>query len=506
MADKEQNQEISNAMAPAIETTDQSQSETPQERLTDLTARATALYAIKKYEEAAELYSEATEIQAELSGEMAEDNADLLFSYGRCLFYVAQKTSTVLGGTAASAQLKGSDKKQTKKRKANGTIKAESSSSAAGPGTSLEPVTETAEPADVVPAVDVEPEATKAATSEQPFFRIEGDSADWADSEEEDEEPQVENEEDGGEDEEEEDDFNTAYEILDLSRVLYTRKLASKESSDPQSDNATSDIRSIKTKVADIYDLQAEINLEGEKFSAAVTDLQSCLKYRQELLAQDDNILAECHYKLSLALEAACQIQQRDADGNPVGEISIDWNMRNEAVEHQQKAIESCQLRITKEQADMEKLPQDKIKERVKAKEQIEDAQDIVQAMQQRLEELKKPPVSVKAEAEKDAMQELKGSVLGQMLGAGSGNISKDQQKAKLAEVIASANDLSGMVKRKKPKTASPDTANAVTTQKTETVAVVNGKGKRKAEDVESETTNGQTETVKKVRIEDVVD
>ena len=109
-----------------------SQDESPQERLADLTAQATALYAVKKYEEAAELYSEATEVQAEVNGEMAEDNADLLFAYGRCLFRVAQKTSTVLGGTAASTQLKGGEKKPSKKRKANGTIKTESNTNTAG--------------------------------------------------------------------------------------------------------------------------------------------------------------------------------------------------------------------------------------------------------------------------------------------------------------------------------------------------------------------------------------
>ena len=473
------------------------QTENPQEQLTDLTARATALYAVKKYDEAAELYSQATELQAEINGEMHEDNADLLFSYGKCLFKVAQKTSTVLGGTAASAQLKNSDKKPSKKRRANGAIKAESSKTPAAPSTSLEAVTETSEPADVIPAEDAQPEESNS-KSDKPLFHIEGDAADWDDSEEEEE---VEAEDgEGEEEEEEEDDFNTAYEILDLSRVLYLRKIESK-SSQPDSE---SELRTIKTRLADVYDLQAEINLEGEKYDACVSDWRSCLELGLEIYQPDNAYLSECHYKLSLALEQESQVQQRDTDGNPVGEISIDWKIRNAAALHQEKAIESSKLRVAREEKELTAISEDKKAERQKAQEQIDDVKDIIQAMEQRLEELKKPPVSLKAETEKDMAQELMGSVLGQMLGGGAAG--KDEQKAKLAEVMAGANDLSGMVKRKKPKPASVEHDDSAVNKEATTATVVNGNGKRKIEHVESETPNGQTETVKKVRIEDVID
>jgi len=466
------------------------QDESQKERLADLTARAMALYAVKKYEEAAELYSEATEIQVNVNGEMAEENADLLFAYGRCLFYVAQKTSTVLGGTAASAQLKGSDKKPSKKRKANGTIKAESSTTATGLSTSLEPITETSKPADVVPTTDVNPEESKQATSDKPFFQIEGDAPDWDDTD--DEEDEVDDAQE--EDEEEEDDFNTAFEVLDMSRILYLRTLEKKDESSS---------RELRIRISDIYDLQAEISLEGERFDAAVTDLRSCLHLKEGLYEPDSSLLAECHYKLSLALEAASQVQQRDNDGNPVGEISIDWDLRNEAVAQQERAIQSCKLRVTKETNELDGVPPEK---KQKAQEQIEDVQDMINAMEQRLEELKRPPVSVKAEAEKNAQEELMGSVLGQVLGGG-------EQKEKLAEIMAGANDLSGMVKRKKPRSDANGKAesagNPVQPPQEAPVAeleVNKGKGKRKIEDVEAETGGRTVEPVKKVRIEDVID
>lgn len=461
--------------------------ESPQEQLADLTARATAKYAVKEYEEAAELYSQASTIQAELNGEMSEENADLLFAYGRCLFYVAQKTSTVLGGTAASAQLKGSDKKPAKKRKTNGTAKPTTTAAPAETATTLQPITETSEPADVVPAEDVQPEKSKPATSDKPFFQIEGDAPEWDDSDEEEEEEEGE-----GGDEEEEDDFNTAYEILDLSRVLLLRKLESRKSTPDPSEEHLAELRSIKVKISDVYDLQAEIGLEGEKFSAAATDLRSCLALKEELYDAGNALLAECHYKLSLALEAASQVQQRDQDGNPVGDITVDWAVRNQAVEQQAKAIESCRLRVENERKALEALPSDDSIKRKKSQDEIEDVEDMMQAMEQRLDELKKPPVSVKAETEKDAQQELMGSVLGQMLGAGAGD--KDQQKAKLAEVMASANDLSGMVKRKKPKSEPQPEANG------------SANGKRKLDEDEPEKTSTDAGPAKKVRIADVID
>lgn len=68
--------------------------------LADLCAKGTALYAHKKYEEAAEVFSRATEMQSEMNGEMSPENAEILFLYGRALFEVGVSKSDVLGGSA----------------------------------------------------------------------------------------------------------------------------------------------------------------------------------------------------------------------------------------------------------------------------------------------------------------------------------------------------------------------------------------------------------------------
>ena len=71
-------------------------------RLDDLKAQATLKYAVKDYDAAVELYSQATELQATINGEMAAENADLLYAYGRCLYHVAVANSDVLGSKVVS--------------------------------------------------------------------------------------------------------------------------------------------------------------------------------------------------------------------------------------------------------------------------------------------------------------------------------------------------------------------------------------------------------------------
>lgn len=68
--------------------------------LADLSAKGTALFAQRRYEEAAEVFSEASSLQAEINGETAPENAEILFHYGRSMFKVGQSKSNVLGAAA----------------------------------------------------------------------------------------------------------------------------------------------------------------------------------------------------------------------------------------------------------------------------------------------------------------------------------------------------------------------------------------------------------------------
>lgn len=171
--------------------------------LADLTARASAIYAQKNYEEAAEAYAQAAEMQAEMNGEMAPENAEILFLYGRSLFRVGQAKSDVLGGKAPATEGgQGKPKKKVAKKNkqpSDGTIAAATGAAVAGSSKSGgEEKVETPEADRVAQeAVQIIADETSGAKAEKkelegkkPLFQFTGDE-NWDDSDEEGEEEQV---------------------------------------------------------------------------------------------------------------------------------------------------------------------------------------------------------------------------------------------------------------------------------------------------------------------------
>ena len=506
-------------------------SESKQNHLTDLIARATAAYAIKDYSPAAEFYSQATELQAELNGEMSTENADLLYSYGKCLYFVAVSNSDVLGGTAAGAKLgPGKEERKTKKRKLNGSAAGQSSepqqheiphskaeAEADGLAASFKKEEEEAAPdaapelvptateggvTDVVPEADLRPsgeqkEATK------PYFQFTGDE-NWDQSDSDEEEP-TEAANGEAEPEDDEDDFVNAYEVLDLARVLLLRKLDQREQTALEdsekgkyiaSIDLTPEVRQVKDRLADVHDLQAEISLEGEKFANAVVDLKAALALREELDPPESSALAECHYKLSLALEFSAVQQQLDETGNPTGAAKVEEKVRAQAVVQMEKAIASCRARVVKEEDELQRTAEEAQVE--KQKENIEEVKGMVAEMEQRLEDLRKPFVTVRQSQMADNPV---AGVMGQIMGA-----DEDKQKEVLMQALASANDLTGMVKRKKAK-ANGEGSASMTPEPSASVNVNvdastngNGTGKRKMEALEEVE---ESDSSKKARVED---
>jgi HAT1-interacting factor 1 len=168
------------------------------------------------------------------------------------------------------------------------------------------------------------------------------------------------------------------------------RKLDGIESSSGDIGRA-SDISSavgpIKERLADIHDLQAEISLEGERFSDAVSDLKAALALKETLLPLEDPSIAECHYKLSLALEFSSITRQSDGENSTHnGQItSADSAMRKDAIKHMEIAIKSCKLRMSQEQQKLDNgeiTIEDKV---TAAKRKIANVKDIVADMEQRV-------------------------------------------------------------------------------------------------------------------------
>ncbi|KAJ9264957.1 hypothetical protein DTO195F2_1969 [Paecilomyces variotii] len=400
------------------------QEETPEQlraQLANLTERANAREALKDYNTAAELYSQAMEIQAQLNGEMSPENADLLYAYGKSLYNVAVSKSDVLGTKVAG---KAADSEPAPAQPSN-----KSGSKSTGQGATQKGATG---------------ETGQTKTEEnRPYFQFTGDeNFDVSDSEE------GEDAENEGPDEEE-DDFANAFEVLDLARVLVLRKLEDVENKDSSSGKAADmppEVKTLKERLSDIHDLQAEISLEAERFADAVSDLRAALELKESLFPFEDPTVAECHYKLSLALEFDSVHKAEDGTVSE-DQSGADTEKREEAIKHMEKAIESCKVRMAKEQSKLdngEVTDEDKV---AAAKRKIGNVKEIVADMEQRLLDLRRGPVSA---AQNDDLNPLNG-LLGQILGQ-----APEQQKAKLEEAVKNANDLSSFVKKKKQPAPAP--------------------------------------------------
>lgn len=223
--------------------------------LADLTAKANALYVQKKYDDATELFAQAAEMQAEFNGEMSPENANVLFLYGRSLFRVGQSKSDVLGGKAAN------DKKSKPAPKAK-TQASLVASSAGATVPSKEPETK----GDHV----AEEDAGKLPDEKKPLFQFTGDE-NWEGSDDEDSDAEAEGDE---EEEEEDDDLAVAFEVLDLARVLFEKRLETADADNAEGEGKGKEVaegdgptaKHIKERLGDTHDLLAEISLENEKY------------------------------------------------------------------------------------------------------------------------------------------------------------------------------------------------------------------------------------------------
>lgn len=243
----------------------------------------------------------------------------------------------------------------------------------------------------------------------------------FADDNESPENEDDDHDDQGGDQGEDQPDFEAAWEILDLARSLYEEKVEETKNGaenldvpylKKDDDESTSDYVVAVKKLAEVYDLLGEVSLESENFPQAASDLQSCLELRQKLYDLSKSALvSESHYKLSLALEFSVE--------NP--------NLRKEAAHHMKLAIDCVRARA-EAQTDEE------------AK---KDAYELLRDLEERYKELEKEP---QKEVEAQQMDMIKG-LLGEAIGgtAGATDLTSLVKKAPV-------NDLSSMVKKRKPK------------------------------------------------------
>ncbi|KAL7919822.1 hypothetical protein ACQKWADRAFT_300161 [Trichoderma austrokoningii] len=411
--------------------------------LADLSAKGTALYAHKKYEGAADIFSRASILQAEINGETAPENAEILFHYGRSLFKVGQSKSDVLGGSAPAVE----------KKKASGGA---SSKKAAKSGEEKAAAAADEKKGDEKSDV---PEGKKL------FFQFTGDE-NFDDESDEDE-----GQEEGDQDEEEDDDLATAFEILDLARVCYHKQLDNlreeeEEAAGKGKEAAKEDssaVRHIKERLAETHDCLAEISLENERYPNAIEDGRISLNYKIDLYPEESEIIAEAHYKLSLALEFA-SLTVADDEGKNTKREEIDQTLRDEAVVEMEAAIKSFRLKM--QTIEVEIASSASPEDNELSRKAVEEMKEVIADLEQRLVDLKKDPLSA-SELLSEGVNPL-GGLLGAALGGSAAEV-----QARVEEATKNAVDLSGLVRKKKPKD--------------DEAAPVNGGGKRKADEESTE-------------------
>ncbi|RFU73251.1 histone h1-binding [Trichoderma arundinaceum] len=435
--------------------------------LADLSAKGTALYAHKKYEGAADIFSRASILQAEINGETAPENAEILFHYGRSLFKVGQSKSDVLGGSAPvekKTKMNGGAPPKKAARSAEEKVAQEAGQSEEGKEKKSE------EKGDV-------PEAKKL------FFQFTGD-------ENFDESDEDEGQEEGDQDEEEDDDLATAFEILDLARVCYHKQLEKLREQEAQSEGEdkgkgkevakedSSAVRHIKERLAETHDCLAEISLENERYPNAIEDGRTSLNYKVELYPEESEIIAEAHYKLSLALEFA-SLTVADDEGKNTKREELDQGLRDEAVAEMELAIKSFKLKM--QAIEVEIASSASPEDNELSRKAVEEMKEVIADLEQRLVDLKKDPLSTNDLLGDGA------NPLGGILGAAFGQSAAEVQ-ARVEEATKNAVDLTGLVRKKKAK---DDDATAA-----------NGNGKRKADEESTELETKRTKVEEEQSVE----
>lgn len=122
------------------------------------------------------------------------------------------------------------------------------------------------------------------------------------------------------------------------------------------------------------------------RFPGAVVDFRSALALKQELYSEESEIIAEAHFKLSLALEfASITRTQEDGEESKTEEdqTHVDQGMRDEAVKELEAAIASTKLKLQNKEVELasSNSPEDNDVTRA----QIADVKEIVADMEGRV-------------------------------------------------------------------------------------------------------------------------
>merc|ERR1711997_234282 len=173
--------------------------------------------------------------------------------------------------------------------------------------------------------------------------------------------------------EEEEDPSNLqlAWEMLELSKSIFTK----------HADSLAADSKErmdIESKLSETYQTLGEVSIENENYPQAIEDLNMCLRRRQDLMPEDSRCIAETHYQLGVALgfnaqfdEAvnalsdAIAVLEKRVSFLKEGKASVEANKAKDAfysAEKEVKEIEGIIPEIKEKIADTKDMQEETIK------------------------------------------------------------------------------------------------------------------------------------------------
>ncbi|WRT67445.1 uncharacterized protein IL334_004416 [Kwoniella shivajii] len=222
--------------------------------------------------------------------------------------------------------------------------------------------------------------------------------------------------EEGGENEgndEPEDDYNAAWEVLDVARTIYAKIVEDKADGDEGRDE--------KLNLADCYLALGDVSCETENFPQAVQDYTSALSLQSALLPSSSRQLASTHYQLATVLE-------------------FTPDRRSDALDHVEKALSAFKERLTQlESSDPDSEEVKKLSDKEKENE-VKDVKNLIEDLRVKIDELKITSTTQTNDIISKSIDHLWGG-------------QSSDQPLSSAPDNAPVNDLTSMVRKKKPKT-----------------------------------------------------
>ncbi|ONH72811.1 NASP-related protein sim3 [Pichia kudriavzevii] len=288
----------------------------------------------KEYANAVELYSEACQVS---NLDTSKDDPDLMFLYAKALFANGVATNDVFGSKAGEGSGVGAEEgARSGKTVEDGCggenleqeVEEESSGFQFNDSVAIEEEDEGEEEGD---EDEKENEESKKLKEESKKLKEESNkgtketvkeeaSMDCRDAPTGDDETGEGGEEDSGEEvegsngqdqgkevaqggEEEVSDFEIAWDILELTRVLYEKRMEELNGRAEGDETVAEEKKKVQERLADVHLLMGDIGLETENFTQAVEDFGNAVKVIMETHGPKGGMYREAQFKLSLAYE-----------------------------------------------------------------------------------------------------------------------------------------------------------------------------------------------------------